>query len=311
MKINWRNALISVAAVIFLNGAICAFCETQENLLFQEDFESKESVEANGGKVPAGVEFLKGKDGNAAYFQPGKYISFPTKGNFDLAEGTIEYWEQPFWPKNEKTFRYTAAGFFSRKVLSDKTLNAFLISHSGNAYGYEKEIGVRLLKGQTFGKRYPGQHLFGSCLNWLDGQWHKVTVSFRISGEQENRFMQLYLDEVLQDQVRGVPVSLFDVGEYIQFGDGRIALDSMRIYSKPKHYTQPAGRNFIINPGFEFDENRNKCPDFWGPVTGQPGRVIGEALPVSKVKKGDKTPGQRIKFFPESTLLKWKANNPV
>lgn len=238
--------------------------QEKKELLFQEECESREALEKNGGKAGAGVEFKTGKFGNAAYIPAGQEIVFPAKDNIDLNEGTVEYWYRPEWVAKERSFRHTPGGFRMLKVLTDGTLNQMLISHSGATYGAVKEIGVRFDEKTSMGRRYENANLYGACAGWQDGEWHKITVTYKLSGTEEERYAALYLDEVLQDSIRGIPVSACDMGEWMRFLPGPAAVDRFRVYSIRKDYPVPANHNYVVNPGFELDENNDGLPDFWG-----------------------------------------------
>ena len=54
------------------------------------------------------------------------------------------------------------------------------------------------------------------------------------------------------------------MGEWMRFLPGPVAVDRFSVYSFQKSYPQMANRNFIVNPGFELDENNDGLPDFWG-----------------------------------------------
>lgn len=232
--------------------------------LFCEEFESRESVEKIGGRVGPGVEFYPGKFGNAACIPAGQEILIPARGRLDLRAGTIEYWMRPEWLETNHSFRATPGGFRMFNVLSNGFLNGIWISHAGAHYGAVKEIGVRFDENTPGGIRQPDCNLSGMCLGWRSGEWHKVTIAYKLAGPPAERRASLFLDDLLQDRIEGLPVGDCDMGDWLRFMPGPAAVDRFCVYDFPKDYPQPEFRNLMVNPGFELDENRDALPDGWG-----------------------------------------------
>lgn len=181
---------------------------------------------------------------------------------FNLAEGTVEFQECLQWPEKGRVF-YEPFKLFGKS--EDGMENSLVISHKGIRAGRDKEILVRINQGQKTSERIPVRELYVFCPGWVSGQRHKITLSYRFSGPEPERFMRLYLDEALQDQIIGLPFEVSDLGRDMTIGRTTAAgaVDGLRIYSRPKIYPDYKKGNLIANPGFELDENGDGCPDYY------------------------------------------------
>ncbi len=144
------------------------------------------------GEKPAqaqGVAFEKGIFGNGAYFAPGNQVYFPSAGNINSTEGTLEFWIKPRWNGNDGegyvVLRFgVGGGMYFAKDGANNWRSIF------NRFGVgSPEVGVAF-----------------NVSAWQAGQWHHAAFTWK------SDLLKLYVDGLLLNEYQ-VPVPLNFVNE--------------------------------------------------------------------------------------------------
>ncbi len=192
-----RNNLLNVVAVSALFFAVMMRTPSiaQEH---KPDQHTLLLLHCNGnlsgaqGETPAqaqGVAFEAGIFGNGAYFSPGNQVYFPSAGNINSTEGTLEFWIKPRWNGNDGQgyvvlrFGVGGGGYFAKDGANNwrSIFNRFGVG--------SPEVGVAF-----------------NVSAWQADQWHHAAFTWR------SDLLQLYVDGQLLTEYH-VTVPLTAVNE--------------------------------------------------------------------------------------------------
>lgn len=108
-KSKFNSILLTAFVCLFLSLVFCHPAHAEDpQPIFQESFESLESIQASGGTY-SGIAIENGKQGNGVSIEGTDNLSFPAAGNFSFQKGTIEFWVKPNWDGNTGGYK----SFFS------------------------------------------------------------------------------------------------------------------------------------------------------------------------------------------------------
>jgi hypothetical protein len=141
------------------------------------------------GETPTqaqGVTFEPGIFGKGAYFAPGNQIYFPTAGNINSTEGTLEFWIKPRWNGNDGqgyvVLRFgVGGGMYFAKDGANNWRSIFNRFGVGNP-----EVGVAF-----------------NVSAWQANQWHHAAFTWTPD------MLKLYIDGQLRNQSQNVSEKLF------------------------------------------------------------------------------------------------------
>ena len=181
----------------FLLGSvfvILVFALIQSNMvdakeIFYNSLDSKEAVEASGGKVFGGA-FKDAKYGKGIYTDgANQAVRFPSEGNLIIEQGTIMLWVKVVQPKQ--------AGESFMFMAYEDGQNAFYLVHSHGTY---------CPNGVAFAMKIGGTWSFANeDVNWKKDELHHIAGSYGKDG------MKLYVDSKLAGEdkaIKGGPLAL-------------------------------------------------------------------------------------------------------
>lgn len=161
------------------------------------------------GETPdavSGVSYEPGKFGTGAYFAPGNEVIYPSEGNLEAQQGTIEFWLKPRWSGNDGAAHSAlcfggAGGMLIGKDAADYWRCTF------NRFG---------------GSGEPELAVSTSVSTWPADQWRHIAVTWDAS------FIRLFIDGEMRDEVP-VTISLPAVADatFLLGGDGSSDLDAV------------------------------------------------------------------------------------
>jgi hypothetical protein len=190
--LNW---IVIVFGVFFLTPIMPSPLFAQEH---RRDRHTLLLLHCNGNlkgaqdETPAqaeGVAFEPGIFGNGAYFAPGNQVYFPSAGNINSTEGTLEFWIKPRWNGNDGqgyvVLRFgVGGGMYFAKDGANNWRSIF------NRFGVgSPEVGVAF-----------------NVSAWQANQWHHAAFTWR------SEALKLYVDGQLLSQFQ-VTVPLNVVNE--------------------------------------------------------------------------------------------------
>jgi len=143
-------------AIAVLTMLICATSGALEL-----GMESADELARAGAVAHGPVRFVPGRDGNAARFERGSFLTIPSAGVFDPAEGTIEMWVRPRWEPSAKERR------------------CFFHMGGGKAHVtiFKTEGGALRFVYKNSPRRYCCVNL--GVLDWKPGEWQHIIVGWR------------------------------------------------------------------------------------------------------------------------------------
>jgi hypothetical protein len=116
-----------------------------------------------------------------------------------------------------------------------------------------------------------------------------LSISYKLTGINSENELELYVDDVFQDKIKGFesdPDSLID--SIILGAPGKnifIGIDELKIYPFKKHFPLKS-RNLVPNYSFEHDINADGSPDFWAPFTNPGAGYWGGSPDTMKKERG-------------------------
>ncbi len=138
--------------------------------------------------TPSGVDFVAGRFDQGIHVEYGDRLSYPTLGNLDMAEGTVEFWLKPDWDgDDEQSYTFFEMGYdwFNRmRIMKDGANNLRIMVWDGDTeYGVAYNVGY-----------------------WQAGEWHHIAATW------QGDTIALYADGVQVGTSDGVtmPSSMVD-----------------------------------------------------------------------------------------------------
>ena len=138
------------------------------------------------GATPSGqIEFTKGLMGQALLTGHSRYVSYPARGNINVAEGTVKFWVMPVdWKPGDNLFHhFFHVGLDSPppEGMKDAKLFGFLLYKFSDwddvlAYGMNNELTADHILTIPMGN------------NWGPKQWHQIAFTW------DNQGASLYID---------------------------------------------------------------------------------------------------------------------
>ena len=178
--------------------------------------------------TPSGVTFTAGRYDQGIQVGEGDSLYYPTAGNLDPAQGSIEFWLKPDWNGNDEasyTFFEVGYDWFNRmRIMKDGANNLrLMVWDDDTEYGVAYNVG-----------------------HWLAGEWHHVAATWQ--GNQ----IALFVDGVQVGWTDGVtmPSVLADelfVGSAAlepQYAQG--VMDEFRISSVPRLGNSQACNRLLV-----------------------------------------------------------------
>lgn len=220
-----KNYVQSTAEILTIALVALALAASSLPLLAQEHTPDQHTLlllhfndDLNGaqGDTPTqaqGVTFEPGIFGNGAYFAPGNQVYFPSAGNINSLEGTLEFWIKPRWNgndgQNHVVLRYGNEG----GVLFFKDGGNYWRSIF-NRYGfYNPEIGTGLYVGTE----------------WQANEWHHCAFTWN------STVLNLYVDGELRAvretswALNVVNEATFQLGAEFNYYNLDAVIDELRI----------------------------------------------------------------------------------
>ena len=185
-----RRKFLPGSVFVILVFALIQIQMVDAKELFYNSLDSKEAIEASGGKLLGG-SFEPAKYGNGLLTDEAKEVAwFPTEGNIKLEQGTVTLWIKVMVPilghKTEALIFMVYPG----------GVNAFMLVHGG---GFSGKIAYRIKDaGGTW------HNATSKDLAWKKGEIHHV------AGTWGNKGIKLYLDGKLagEEPFKGGPAIL-------------------------------------------------------------------------------------------------------
>jgi hypothetical protein len=208
--------------------------------------------------TPSGVEFAAGRFDQGIHVEYGDRLSYPTLGNLDMAEGTVEFWLKPDWDgDDEQSYTFFEMGYewFNRmRIMKDGANNLrIMVWDDDTEYGVAYNVGY-----------------------WKAGEWHHIAATWQ--GDS----IALYADSVQVGTSEGVsmPSAMVDklyVGSAAldpQYAQG--VIDEFRISSVARlGNSQQCNRILVADSGNHrlqaFDSLGGFLSEF-----GEPGSGVGQ-----------------------------------
>ena len=138
--------------------------------------------------TPSGVDFAAGRFDQGIHVEYGDRLSYPTVGNLDMAEGTVEFWLKPDWDgDDEQSYTFFEMGYdwFNRmRIMKDGANNLrIMVWDDDTEYGVAYNVG-----------------------DWQAGEWHHIAATW------QGDTIALYADGVQVGTSEGVtmPSSMVD-----------------------------------------------------------------------------------------------------
>lgn len=145
--------------------------------------------------IANGVSFSSGRHGQAALFQGEDTLTYPSAGNLERTQGSIEFWLLPTWDGNDNNsyiFLEVGEGWYNRlRIMKDGANNLrFMLWNLDSETSVNYHIGW-----------------------WKAGEWHHIAALWR------NDQIELFVDGVQVDQ-QPIPSPPASLGPTLYLGNG-------------------------------------------------------------------------------------------
>jgi hypothetical protein len=147
--------------MLYLLICITAPPSTEANILFYEPFESTKTISDNGGSITGSLSFVKGVTGNGATMSDSAHVKYPMNNNFNLNEGTIQFW---VWSPNTNKLGYWDIGLLGKP----------------NSWGIFKNRDHIIMEVKNSSNRY--DQAWSQSPLYFDDRWHFISCPFKRDG---------------------------------------------------------------------------------------------------------------------------------
>jgi hypothetical protein len=176
-----------------------------QNLTWSSTLQSAAAVTSpdvgSAGAIGGTTDFLAGRFGNGARFDAdGEYLSFPPPGNFNPAEGAIEFWYRPFYDYGggDPLDDY---GFFGYWIDANNYFYAFHEPICGTCDGSDEGIKFIIMSGGVLFYKVVQAPPF-TPVYWRANEW----VHLRFVWDNSPQRLEVYIN--------GTPVGPAETGSY-------------------------------------------------------------------------------------------------
>ncbi|NIA14290.1 MAG: hypothetical protein GWP08_09420, partial [Nitrospiraceae bacterium] len=170
---NTGTLLASGVIVLLFLAVAMREAGAEFRLSFEHEFETSSGQRPS---VAADVAFVRGRtDRWSGEFRSGAVLAYPTEGNYDPRQGTIELWVKPRWDAEKMTGSAFFWGVDSDPGKENRTVLGFL-GREGKAVVHFGDDGA--LSGVS------------ARVDWRAGEWHHVAACW----DEEQHCRALYID---------------------------------------------------------------------------------------------------------------------
>jgi hypothetical protein len=201
-------------------GAACSvegpYNDDPQSLLLLHFDGSYDGAQGEPGSA-SGTEFVPARYQQGVYIDAGDSLSYQTAGNFDPAQGSIEFWLRPDWEGGdgqEYAFFEVGDEWQNRmRLMKDGANNLrFMVWDASNEYGVAYNVS-----------------------HWQAGEWHHIAATW------QDTSIALFVDGVQVGQAEGVTLPVINA-DSLQVGScsvwyplwAQAVIDELRISSQPR-----------------------------------------------------------------------------
>jgi HEAT repeat protein len=198
-------------------------------------FHFDNSLDSSSGVKPSeskGVSFVPGKWGSAAFIGAGGILKYPSTGNLDFSDGTIEMWISPRLDGNDPVYK-------------QRNHPLLYVSSAGKQFLVSEGTFGGLYGASVRGKEFNGTGA-GDISKWKAGEWHYIAFTYSSRPPR----LRFYIDGGLISETRssmpalGLEASGFMIGPF----DSQFAVDELQISKGEKTKSEIGSSAFQQSP---------------------------------------------------------------